>query len=57
MQNLILWLGRFTILPVMLHLMLCLGTFTLLPVMQHLMLWLGTFYHSCCNETSNIMCR
>ena len=47
-----LWLGTFTILPVMQHLMLWLGTFTILPVipvMQHLMLWyiyryiLGTF--------------
>ena len=33
-----LWLGTFTIIPVMQQLMLWLGTFTILPVMQHLML-------------------
>ena len=37
-QYLMLWLGTFTILPVMQHLMLWLGTFTILPVMQHIML-------------------
>ena len=42
---LMLWLGTFTILPVMQHLMLWLGTFTILPVM-HLPcnnVWLCTF--------------
>ena len=57
-----LWLGTFTILPVIPNvmvryiyhsscnnLMLWLGTFTILPVMQHLMLWLGTFTILQCN--------
>ena len=34
MQHLMLWLGTFTILPVMQQLMVWLGTFTILPVIS-----------------------